>query len=151
MSIKILDNENKVVIRRTLPTTPEAVFDALTTPEMLAQWFAPSEDYVVSADVTPMVGGEFRITMEHKEDPAKKHILTGGYKDFRRPIKLFFSWKWESADDPHASNVDVDIHNLGQETELIVTHESFFDRKSREEHAEGWQTMLDRLEEMFRT
>ncbi|UOD82309.1 SRPBCC family protein [Paenarthrobacter ureafaciens] len=48
--------ENAIRLERTFAHSPEAVWAALTTPELLAQWWAPG-------DIAPTVGHRFTMDM----------------------------------------------------------------------------------------
>ena len=68
-------------LERTIPATPEQVFDAWTRPEQVSRWFSPSSEYttVVHA-LDPRLGGSYRIEMRHASGKVRKHrirILAG--------------------------------------------------------------------------
>ncbi|MEV7605117.1 SRPBCC domain-containing protein [Paenarthrobacter sp. NPDC089322] len=48
--------ENAVRLERTFPHSPEAVWAALTTPDLLARWWA-------AGDIAPVVGHRFTMDM----------------------------------------------------------------------------------------
>ena len=48
--------ENAIRLERTFPHSPEAVWAALTTPELLARWWA-------AGDIAPVVGHRFTMDM----------------------------------------------------------------------------------------
>lgn len=50
--------ENAIRLERTFAHSPEAVWAALTTPELLAKWWAPG-------DIAPVVGHRFTMDMDH--------------------------------------------------------------------------------------
>ncbi|MFK0003415.1 SRPBCC domain-containing protein [Paenarthrobacter sp. NPDC090522] len=49
--------ENAIRLERTFVHSPEAVWAALTTPELLAKWWAPG-------DIAPVVGHRFTMDMD---------------------------------------------------------------------------------------
>jgi hypothetical protein len=44
-----------------LASRPQAVFDAVTTPEGIAQWWGPDAGPVLVAETDPRIGGRFRV------------------------------------------------------------------------------------------
>src|SRR6476661_8363887 len=48
--------ENSIRLTRHFPHPPEAVWKALTTPDLLARWWAPG-------DIAPVVGHRFTVDM----------------------------------------------------------------------------------------
>jgi uncharacterized protein YndB with AHSA1/START domain len=51
-------------ITRTFPATRERVFDALTKPEQVAQWWGPAGFSLPKAELDLRVGGTYRFTMQ---------------------------------------------------------------------------------------
>ena len=109
-------------IKRTLQAPREKVFEAWTDPEKLNRWFAPSDDYEVSAECNPRPGGSYRIQMTHKD--GNVHTVVGEYREVNAPEKLVFTWSWEDA-GVQGSLVTVDFKDLGGSTEVTLTHTGF--------------------------
>jgi len=49
--------ETTLVLKRTLPATPDRVFAAWTRPELVRRWFSPGEMAVEEAALDVRVGG----------------------------------------------------------------------------------------------
>jgi uncharacterized protein YndB with AHSA1/START domain len=68
----------------------------------------------------------------------------------RKPDRLVYTWSWKHDPGPWElagdTQVTIEFRDLGKETELALTHERFANARAREEHAEGWESCLDRLE-----
>ncbi len=130
-------------IKRTLHAPREKVFEAWTDPEKLNRWFAPSDDYEVSAECDPRPGGSYRIQMTHKD--GNVHTVVGEYREVKAPEKLVFTWSWEDG-SVQGSLVVVDFRDLGEATEVTLTHSGFPNAEWRDKHSEGWAGALSRLE-----
>jgi uncharacterized protein YndB with AHSA1/START domain len=131
-------------VTRTFPASRERVFRAWTDPQVLACWFAPSDDFQTSVfelDLRP--GGRYRIEMLQGGTP---HRVAGTYVEIHPPEKLAFTWKWENETaHAHESLVTLEFFDRDGSTELVLTHDRIADAASRDEHNKGWIGCLDRL------
>ena len=75
--------------------------------------------------------------------------MGGEYTEVTPPERLVFTWAWE---DDHAADspdtlVTVEFRDLGDMTEVALTHERFGSAESRDQHRHGWSSSLDCLEQ----
>lgn len=120
--------------------TPEAVFDAWTDPENMGAWFSPmTTASVPKLDLT--VGGEFQINM-HGQDT--EYVHTGRYLEIDRPRKLVFTWVSEGTKGQETI-VTLALAADGEGTLLTLTHERFPDTESRDNHAQGWEAIMEKF------
>ena len=139
--------ETTLQIKRTFTAPREKVFGALTQPEALKKWCAPSDEFSVpAAEVDLRVGGKYRIAM--KAPNGNLHVAIGTYREILSPRKLVFTWTWEGSDMPETL-VTLEFHDRGASTELVLTHELFPNMEQRDKHNQGWAGCLGRLEKMF--
>ena len=101
--------------------------------------------HVVQMDLR--AGGRYRLEGKMGDKPW---AVWGTYREVTPPSKLVFTWSWENdpaLGEPLASGtvVQVEFHERGSETEVVVTHEGFATEKARAEHNAGWIGCLDRL------
>lgn len=132
-----------LVIRKTLAASCRRVFAAWTDPEMIKQWFAPSDAMTVPvAETDVRVGGEYLFVMRNSE--GETYSPRGVYEEIIADRKLVFSWRW--ADSNVVTRVTVELQPTDDSaTELTLTHERFADSAMQERHAEGWNACLSRL------
>ena len=101
-----------------------------------------------SAEVDLRVGSKYRICMKSPEGDVM--YLTGTFRMVQPPEKLVYTWKWETPEgDSEETLVTVKFDDLGDTTEIILTHERFSNDAARQQHTEGWTGCLDRLEKIF--
>ncbi|WP_405793672.1 SRPBCC family protein [Streptomyces sp. NBC_01506] len=117
-------------MERRLAHPPQRVWDAITQPAQLAEWF-PSE---VSVDLRP--GGE--IGFHFPGDPGPG--MTGRVTDAEEPRLFAFTWgedhlRWEIAPD-------------GDGSRLILVH-TFGDRFGAASFASGWQICVIALGQLL--
>ena len=120
------------------------MFRAWTDAAELARWFAPSADYfAVVPELELRVGGRYRLEMHHKG--GNVHTVSGSYQEIKPPEKVVFTWKWEGEASPEASLVTVEFYDLGNSTEVAITHERLPNIEERDKHAHGWNGCLEQL------
>ena len=90
-------------------------------------------------------GGRYRTCMR---TPEGDRWVGGEYTEVTPPERLVFTWAWEgdhAADSPDTL-VTVEFRDLGDMTEVALTHERFGSAESRDQHRHGWSSSLDCLE-----
>jgi glutathione S-transferase len=137
-----------VRVERTFEAPAEAVFDAWTNPEVLRRWWKanPAWDPAV-AEVDLRVGGGYRLTMRNP-DSGEDLVVYGTYREVSRPERLVYSWAWEGTGPyaGHESEVAVTFQeDAPGRTTVVIEHAGLLDATSRENHARGWQGVLESL------
>jgi uncharacterized protein YndB with AHSA1/START domain len=136
------EGSGKLVVRRRISATREELFDAWTDPEGMRDWMCPGE--ITSAEVVMdlRVGGSFLITMRTATE-AYEH--RGEFTIIDRPSKLAFTWV-AKATNWRPTLVTVELLQIGEEeTELVLTHEKFPTKETRDQYMDGWGQIVDRL------
>lgn len=138
--------ETRLVIERVIPADRETVFQCWTDPDHMARWFGPTPEHATPiAEIDLRVGGRYRIGIK-KSDDDETHIVGGVYREISPPTKLVFTWAWEtSVQPPDETVVTIELHEIGDETRLVLIHERFPHTKMRDQHGEGWNGCLERL------
>ncbi|SMR72382.1 Uncharacterized conserved protein YndB, AHSA1/START domain [Aliiroseovarius halocynthiae] len=136
--------ELSLEITRHIPHPPERVFDAWLDPKMLAKFMIPGPDMTVpevSSDAT--VGGRFRIVMRAPEAGDLPH--EGEYRVIDRANRLQFTWEspYSTSED---SLVTLDLTPKDGGTDLTLHHMRFETEELRDNHQQGWGTILTSLE-----
>ena len=143
MAEKTASKTYSLEVKRTFSAPREKVFRAWTEPEVLKRWFGPSDEFSTPvANVDLRVGGAFRLQMRSPE--GKTHTAVGIYREVQPPEKLVFTWSWEENDLPETL-LTLEFRDLGEETELVLTHELFPSAHDRDEHKKGWTGCLVHL------
>ncbi len=136
--------ETSFELRRTFSAPRGKVFRAWTDPEELKRWWGPDGYATPSAEVDLRVGGMYRLGMKKLPD-GQIFYLTGAYREVRPPERLVYTWRWEAEPELGETLVTVEFRDLGDATEVVVTHELFLSEKARQDHRKGWSGCLDRL------
>lgn len=131
-------NEEPIRLERLLSAPVEDVFDAMTDPARMADWFSPIGRAEVEAD--PVVGGRLHVVMV---DGGVRIEHDGEFLDLRRPTRLAFTWRSRYTDD-RATVVTVELSDEDGRTRLVLEHSGLLP-DARESHEGGWGGILDRL------
>jgi uncharacterized protein YndB with AHSA1/START domain len=140
------DESRVLQLSRRFAAPRERVFRALTEAAQLVRWWGPKGFTVPehSLDVRP--GGAWRTVMRSPE--GENHVVSGVYREIVPPAHLVFTWGWET-DGPrgHETLVTIELRERGDGTELVLRQELFESESSRDQHAHGWSSCFDCLEE----
>jgi uncharacterized protein YndB with AHSA1/START domain len=135
---------------RRIKAQRSIVFDALITPEGIANWWGPDDGPVLAAETDPRVGGRFRVRFRMLD--GSEHESNGEYLEVVKPERLSMSWRWTGGvEDPGESLVEIRLRAVAEGTELTLTHSRLHDEETRRSHEEGWSGALDKLERHFLT
>lgn len=130
---------------RQIRAQPATVFAALTEPEGIVQWWGPDAGPVLLAETDVRVGGMFRVRFATLD--GREHESFGTYLEVDSPHRLAMTWQWTHLDGE--SQIEIDLRETADGTELIFTHSRLPDERSRDDHAEGWTGALNKLERLL--
>ena len=133
-----------VTVEREVAATIDDVFAAWTTPALMARWLSPTGRAEVDADIR--VGGRFRVVMLDA-DSRLEH--TGEYLRIEPPSLLEFTWV-SAYTGAEPSIVTVTLRQRDAATLIAISHERL-PASTAEPHANGWTTILKRLEDVLTT
>ena len=148
------DPETRVQIRRTFSVPCAKVFEAWTKPEKLEKWMCRDTPQRATRywDFDIREGGGFHLENRLPDGTVYKQWI--GYREMRPPLKLVLDWSWERLDSegkrddgPHESLVTVEFRDLGNSTEVVLTHELLPTPELREGVRKGWNGCFDMLEQ----
>jgi uncharacterized protein YndB with AHSA1/START domain len=102
--------------QRTYPHPPAAVWAALTTPELLTDWFMRTDDFV------PSPGAAFTLVDEQARGWSGR--VRGTVLDAQPPSRLVY--QWQADDDPDVTTVTWTLEQTQDGgTELTLVHGGF--------------------------
>jgi uncharacterized protein YndB with AHSA1/START domain len=139
-------------ITREINAPIAQVFAAWTNPELAQKWWGPEGVRTRELIIEPRAGGKFWWVLSTPE--GEEMTAQGVYSEVLAGEKVSFTWHW--VDDPdwetHESLVTVEFRAEGTAiTELLLTHENLPNETSRDNHTEGWNSALDKLERFLST
>jgi len=127
------------------------VYAAWTDPAQLKQWWGPEGVRTRNFTADARVGGKYRWDLFNQE--GEEMSVFGEYQELVPGRKVVFTWKWDDDENwtEHNSIVTVELADRDGGTELRLTHEKLPSEDSRDRHSQGWDSVLDRLENFFKT
>lgn len=145
----------KVVIRKIIRAKRERVFEAWTNPQLLQQWMVPPPDWTAKTKNELRVGGTYQHVMivgdteaatAHGYASGEALMHEGEYLEIFPPERLVFTWNSHAVKD---TRVTVELKDLGETTELWLTHELLPSEAARQSHNGGWSAAVEKLDQLL--
>lgn len=134
-----------ITLSRRIDAPVERVFSYWTSPELIAHWYAPVDDWVVGeARIAPGVGGGYRISFGPGPD-GTAYTESGTYTAYDPPHHLAWEGTVEGDGESNTSVIDVVFASDGMGTLVTVT-ETGLTAEVADEHSQGWEWGLENLE-----
>ena len=138
-------SEITVKLIRSVQAPPQRVFEAMTDPNQVAEWWGPEGFSRPEVTLNVGVGGAYRIAMQPPE--GELFHLVGEYVDVSPPS---FSWPIPFAGEPPDSDdretvVRLELRERDGATDIELTQGPFATEARRELHQAGWTDSLARL------
>ena len=146
-------SETRVQIRRIFSAPCAKVFDAWTRREQLEKWMCRDSPQSATRywNFDIREGGGFHLENRLPDGTVYKGWI--GYRELKSPTKLVLDWNWERFDPegkrddgPHETLVTVELRDLGDSTEVVLTHELLPTKEVSEGVRKGWNGCFDMLE-----
>ncbi|HEY6444135.1 MAG TPA: SRPBCC domain-containing protein [Candidatus Acidoferrales bacterium] len=132
-------NLTEVTVTRTIPASPENVFDLWINPKSPGgPWFG-GERVIVN----PVVDGLFYLAAKH-EGRIWPHY--GRFLRLERPRVVEYTWMSEGTKGAE-SIVTLTMEPRGSETEVTLRHSGVPDDEMGRRHKDGWTWILNTLAE----
>jgi uncharacterized protein YndB with AHSA1/START domain len=142
-------SELEIVTIREFDAPIELVFDALTKPEHVRNWFAPftCEMTVCTIDLRP--GGSYHFVFVTEE--GAECSFRGTYSEIEPPTRVVSTWLFEGWPDAEAVE-SVELHESDGVTTLTVML-AFRDQAGRSHMTkhDGQDDSFDKLEDYLRS
>ena len=124
--------------------SPQRVFDAMTDPQQVAEWWGPEGFTCPAVSLDLRVGGAYRIAMQPPD--GELFHLAGEYVEVKPPSRLAYTFRWEPPDpDDRETVARLVLHERDGATEVELTQGPFTTEARRELHEAGWTDTLARL------
>ncbi len=135
-------------LKRTLPAPRRVVWEALTDPNRLAEWWGPKDFTVPRVDFEPRVDGRYRIAMQPPEGDL--FHLHGEFREVDPPTRLSYTFVWEPPDpDDRETVVMLSLEERGEQTEVNLRQGEFATEERRALHEGGWSDSFEKLAELL--
>ena len=141
---------SSITLVRRIAASANTVFDAISTPEGIAQWWGPDDGPVLFAEFDPRIGGPFKVRFQMRD--GSEHECSGEVLEVERPSRLVFSWQWHGDEADGESRIEISLRPVGDaQCELTFSHRQLpDDERTAKGHERGWNGSLDKLERHLR-
>ena len=142
-------NELEILLTRDLEAPIELVFDVLTKPEHVRNWFAPFEDKMTVCSIDLRVGGKYHMVFV--TDDGTECSFRGTYLEIERPTRIVDTWLFEGWPDAEAVET-MQLHETDRVTTLTMRL-AFRDKAGRDHMTrfDGQQDSFDQMEDILRS
>jgi uncharacterized protein YndB with AHSA1/START domain len=135
----------EIVTTREFDAPLELVWDVLTKPEHVRNWFAPFKDRVTECSIDLRVGGRYHIVFVTPD--GKECSFRGTYLEIEPPTRTVATWLFEGWPDAEAVET-VELHETDGVTKL-TTMMAFRDEAGRAHMSthDGQEDSFNKLED----
>jgi len=142
-------NDLEIVITREFDAPIELVFDVLTKPEHVRNWFAPFEDTMTVCSIDLRVGGKYHMVFVTGD--GTECSFRGTYLEIERPTRIVDTWLFEGWPDAEAVET-VDLRETDGVT-TVTMNLAFGDQAGRDHmtKTDGQEDSWDKMEDYLRS
>jgi uncharacterized protein YndB with AHSA1/START domain len=142
-------NELEIVTTREFDASIELVFDALTKPEHVRNWFAPFDCEATVCSIDLRVGGNYHQVFVTED--GNECSFRGTYLEVEPPTRIVATWLFEGWPDADATET-VELHETDGVTRLTVRL-AFRDQAGRAHMTkhDGQEDSYNKLEDYLRS
>jgi uncharacterized protein YndB with AHSA1/START domain len=142
-------SELEIITTREFDAPLELVFDVLTKPEHIRNWFAPWRDRVTECSIDLRVGGSYHIVMVTPD--GTECSFRGTYLEVVPPTRTVATWLFEGWPDAHAVET-TELHETDAVTTMTITL-AFRDQAGRDHMTrfDGQEDGYNKMEDYLRS
>jgi uncharacterized protein YndB with AHSA1/START domain len=157
---KSLEASPLVEVTRTFRAPVERVWNALSDPELIKQWWGPTNFTAPNAETDFRVGGKYLFSMQ---GPDGKVIWSGGdYKEIIPDKKIVCTDHFSDKDgNPITANeagmtgdwpkdlyITIELESIGpDQTKMAISHEGI-PAEMHDDCVKGWSESVDKLQKL---
>jgi uncharacterized protein YndB with AHSA1/START domain len=148
-----LPTETTILLEREFDAPRHLVWEAMTRPEYVKQWWGPRGYTLPSCEIDLRVGGEWRYLS--KAADGSEYLFRGVYKEITPVERLSYTWIFDFAPYNEIVAIEsVELEERDGRTYARTTME-WPSKEARDGHANAMQPgvteTMDRLEELLAT
>jgi len=139
---------NIVYLKRELGHPIDLIFNALTDPVSIIQWFGPLNTHTKSAEVDLRLGGQY--SFEIVPEQGANFYIEGEYLIIEPLYKLQFTLNYRGLpkNTVGESIVTLTLATINQGTTISLKQELKVVPTNMEHRTKSWEAMMDRLSEL---
>ncbi|MHB8384153.1 MAG: SRPBCC domain-containing protein [Candidatus Binataceae bacterium] len=142
--------ERELIITRIFDAPRKVVYQAWADPEQMVKWLGPKgfTGKIIKMDIRP--GGSYRFYMRDPE--GGDHWQQGVFREIVEGERIVQTYAWADAEGNAIrpeTLLTVTFEDHGAKTKLTLHQAVFESVTARDMHRGGWNSALDRLEEIL--
>lgn len=148
---KEMETLNKIFVKRKFNCSANDLFNWLSQPELIVQWFGPKHLSVDLVNTDIRLGGKYSIQLTK---PNNKHFfIQGTYLEIDRPFSLVFSFRYEGLpSSPPESIVKISIEAISEDESQLFLSQNFVSLPvDMENRKKSWEYMFEVLGKKFKS
>jgi uncharacterized protein YndB with AHSA1/START domain len=148
-SVIAYPSDLEIITTREFDAPIELVFDVLTKPEHVRNWFAPFTDVVTECSIDLRVGGDYHIVFVTQD--GKECSFRGTYLEIEAPTRTVATWLFEGWPDADAVET-VELDETDGVTKMTMSL-AFRDEAGRAHMttSDGQEDSFNKLEDYLRS
>ena len=148
-----LQGDTTILLEREFDAPRHLVWEAMTKPEHVKQWWGPRGYTMPSCEIDLRVGGEWRYLSRDTE--GSEYLFRGEYREITPVERLSYTWIFDLPPFNETVAIEtVELEERGGRTYARTTME-WPSKEARDGHAQsmgdGAAQTMDRLEELLAT
>ena len=122
------------------------VFDIVTQPALLAQWWGPEGIVRSDGHLDFSATGPWDSTMINGE--GARYKVSGQVTKVDPPNVVAFTWGWHDGEDKRGdeSHVTIELSEEDGGTRFVMTHRGLSTKEAADNHNAGWSSSLRKLD-----
>ncbi len=143
-----MGNGSKVYVERMFQCESEALFDWLTKPELIAQWFGPEGFSIEKVKSTLEEGGSYQIELRKGENIVFE--IRGKYLKLQRPQIIEFTYNYHGLESPPPPSVVQFKISATESGDSMLSMVQAFKVETPDfaTRSKAWEYMLERLSQL---
>lgn len=135
-----------VRLNRVFSHPIELLFEALTDPNYIVQWFGPIGMTTLEAKIQLKIGGTYSFLIRKPDGSTFR--MEGTYQEINRPSKIVFTVKYIGLNENPGlhSVVTLALEEQGTNSTKVILKQVFnFTPTNLPKRTQSWESMFDRL------
>lgn len=134
------------LLTRDFPVSPDRLYDYITRPDRLSQWFGPEGTYLAEHEMDFTRTGPWFAVMVGRESGSRFKV-SGQVTHVRPKTSVGLTWAWHDDADKRGaeSHVTLIVDALPKGARLTIDHRELADVDAVESHTKGWTSTLNKL------
>ncbi|WP_163848194.1 SRPBCC family protein [Pseudooceanicola aestuarii] len=132
---------------RDYPVAPDRLWQAVTQPDQLMQWFGPEGVRQVDCAMDFTAPGPWHCVMEGRESGDRFHV-SGQVTSVQPPRegagRVSFTWAWHDGSGARGAEsfVTFEVTRTDTGARLTLTHRGLTTLEAAQSHSRGWTSTL---------